>query len=666
MNKYLTYKNFNKNIIYFFISVTYLYFTKNLPVFYYGFAAHDDSWFVNAFLTIKSGSWFGKYNQMTLIKGPLFSLFLWIVHISSFSYSFCLALLKIFSIFYLTKVFSKILENIYYEIIFFAVLLFFSYEFSHRIIRDDFNVIFLTIIFAFLAQTIFTNNYNNLRLLIIGILVGCFTLIREDGATSIYPIIIIFILLLFFKLKKIKFIILTCIWIVIGISLPINFYKLINLFKYGDFVGVELKEKSYNDAIFSIYRIRVEPAHWRISPSNENLNAAYKVSPTLRNIKLNEGWKIHSKLFCPENWQNLYNGELPWCGNHFIWALRDAVADAGFYKDPKTARKFYRDVSDEINLACRKKIIPCANQFLSVFPNYEIFDFNRFINISLKSFYNHPLKTPLIGKEGALSEIENSKKELSKNKKIDQRTLFVTEQLNILDYYLSPTEQPEKKFFISGWYFDLNNPENWFELKFFDKKNGGSFSFIPAKLESPDVKKYFNNSKASKVRFSEIFNIPCETLKECDIFLNNYKIDNLNLGLTNNLYIDKIVSSEIDIQYKKKYNNFLKNSKTSLIFFNTISNFYNYFAIYFFIIGLAISFFYIFNNFKNKLFDDKTIIIIVLISFIFFRSLFLLLIDYYYGGVINSLYTKTLVFSLTLNSLISFFYFLNFLKKKIL
>ena len=65
-----------------------------------------------------------------------------------------------------------------------------------------------------------------------------------------------------------------------------NLYKLINFFKYGDFVGVELREKNYNNAIFSIYSIRVEPAQWRISPSNENLNAAYKVSPTLRNIKL--------------------------------------------------------------------------------------------------------------------------------------------------------------------------------------------------------------------------------------------------------------------------------------------------------------------------------------------------------------------------------------------
>ena len=107
---------------------------------------------------------------------------------------------------------------------------------------------FLIIIFAFLAQTLFTNNFNNLRLLILGTLLGCFTLIREDGATLIFPIIIIFISLLFFKIKKFKFIILTCIWIILGISLPVNLYKLINFFKYGDFVGVELREKNYNNA----------------------------------------------------------------------------------------------------------------------------------------------------------------------------------------------------------------------------------------------------------------------------------------------------------------------------------------------------------------------------------------------------------------------------------
>jgi hypothetical protein len=446
----------------------------------------------------------------------------------------------------------------------------------------------------------------------------------------------------------------------------VNLYKLINFFKYGDFVGVELREKNYNNAIFSIYSIRVEPAQWRISPSNENLNAAYKVSPTLRNIKLNEGWKIHTKPFCPENWQNIYSGELPWCGSHFIWALRHAAADAGFYKNPKTARKFYKDVSDEINSACKKKIIPCANHFLSAFPNYESFDFDKFKNISLKSFYNHPLKFPLTSREGALIEVENSTKELLKNKRNDQRTLFETKQLNMLDYYLSPTEQATKEIFISGWYFNLNNPKEWFILKFVDKKNGGTFFFEPVKLESPDVKIHFNNPNASKVRFSQIFNIPCETINECDIFLNNYKVDNLQRGSINNLFIDTITTEGIDAQNKKMYNNSLKKNKKSIVFFKTISNFYNYFAMYFFIIGVAISFFYIFIHVKNKLLDDKTIIIVVLISFIFFRSLFLLLTDYYYGGTINSLYSKTLVFSLTLNSLISFFYFLNFLKKKIL
>ncbi len=667
MNKYLSYKNLNKNlvnIIYFLISITYLHFATNIPIFYYVGAMHDDAWFVKSFLSIKEGGWFGGYNEMTLIKGPLFSLFLYIVHLSHFSYPFCLALFKIFSILYLTKVFSKTLKNTYYQIIFFVVLLFFSNEFSHRIIRDDFNVTFLTIIFAFLAQTLFTNNFNYLRLLNLGILVGCFTLIREDGATSVFPIIIIFISLLFFKIKNLKFIILTCIWIILGISLPVNLYKLINFFKYGDFVGVELREKNYNNAIFSIYSIRVEPAQWKISPSNENLNAAYKVSPTLRNIKLNEGWKIHAKPFCPENWQNIYSGELPWCGSHFIWALRHAAADAGFYKNPKTARKFYKDVSDEINSACKKKIIPCANHFLSAFPNYESFDFDKFKNISLKSFYNHPLKFPLTSKEGALIEVENSTKELLKNKRNDQRTLFETKQLNMLDYYQSPTEQARKEIFISGWYFNLNNPKEWFILKFVDKKNGGTFFFEPVKLESPDVKIHFNNPNASKVRFSQIFNIPCETINECDIFLNNYKVDNLQRGSINNLFIDTITTEGIDAQNKKMYNNSLKKNKKSIVFFKTISNFYNYFAMYFFIIGVAISFFYIFIHVKNKLLDDKTIIIVVLISFIFFRSLFLLLTDYYYGGAINSLYSKTLVFSLTLNSLISFFYFLNFLKKK--
>jgi hypothetical protein len=42
-----------------------------------------------------------------------------------------------------------------------------------------------------------------------------------------------------------------------------------------------------------------------------------------------------------------------------MWALRDAVADAGEYKAPQAAIAFYRDMAAEINLACREERLTC-------------------------------------------------------------------------------------------------------------------------------------------------------------------------------------------------------------------------------------------------------------------------------------------------------------------
>ena len=81
---------------------------------------------------------------------------------------------------------------------------------------------------------------------------------------------------------------------------------------------------------------------------------AYEVSPTFAQLK------PQFEALPGRNWTNPTFDTLgireygPW----FMWALRNMTANAGYYRDPATARHFYRTVAGEINRACDEGRIP--------------------------------------------------------------------------------------------------------------------------------------------------------------------------------------------------------------------------------------------------------------------------------------------------------------------
>ena len=54
--------------------VGYLALRMHLPIAL-GYAPHDDTYFINAAQNLISGTWFGSYSHMTLIKGPAYTFF---------------------------------------------------------------------------------------------------------------------------------------------------------------------------------------------------------------------------------------------------------------------------------------------------------------------------------------------------------------------------------------------------------------------------------------------------------------------------------------------------------------------------------------------------------------------------------------------------------------
>ena len=88
------------------------------------------------------------------------------------------------------------------------------------------------------------------------------------------------------------------------------------------------------------------------SPAFRELRPALEVSPDV-------GWRSQS---CAEGICDDY------AGGFFFWALRDAVAAAGYYESPDRAAAFYRQLTTEINAACDDGVLRCRSSLWGMVP----------------------------------------------------------------------------------------------------------------------------------------------------------------------------------------------------------------------------------------------------------------------------------------------------------
>ena len=122
---------------------------------------------------------------------------------------------------------------------------------------------------------------------------------------------------------------------------------------YGVFATVEFKAPAFLSAYGSL--CRVEHAHWRryIPVPKETREEIYRYSPAFAELRpflegaIGDGWTVPSA--------SLPGGEdiaKEMAGGWFMWALRDAVAAAGYCQNGKSAMDFYSRLAREVNRAC--------------------------------------------------------------------------------------------------------------------------------------------------------------------------------------------------------------------------------------------------------------------------------------------------------------------------
>jgi hypothetical protein len=344
------------------------------------FANYDDALQFNLAQNITSGHWLGKYNELTLAKEPAYPIWLAAMHSLDIPLWFAQISLYAFACLALAFAVRSLFRNRWLLPVVYAILLF-SPILSIRVYRD---AIAPSLLILILAWTI-----GVLALLLnktypVGIRKRDFCIYTAFGAAAlpawwylredsfwIVPFLVVFYLAaiigiirgekdkvkaLLYKKGRIQLLVLLVPIVMLNVTGVV--LATINWHSYGRFVVNDYTSPEFEAAYGSLTRIH-DPNWQPTVPVSESMRQdAYKVSPLFAKLKpcLDNNGKGKCEGFKLMHIQ-INNDDYE--GGWFFWSLRGAVREAGYYKNPDSAKKYYTQLAKQINGACERKVITC-------------------------------------------------------------------------------------------------------------------------------------------------------------------------------------------------------------------------------------------------------------------------------------------------------------------
>ncbi len=337
---------------------------------------HDDLLFVSQAHNLLSGNWLGDYNQLTLIKGQFYPIFI------ALGYYLGIPLLLFQQLLYglaaavVAWAVAPLVRNRWLLLLIFLVLLFnpFSYNYPAvgRVLRLG---IYAPLGMLVLATTIglLVRSHHSLRHIAgwavgSGVCLAAFWNTREESIW-IVPSLLILYIPLFWSLRRYRWpyalgrllIFLLPFIILVGVNNGIV-YK--NNQAYGVPARIELDTPEFKSAYGGLLRIKTEDWLQFFPVTSSARQQAYEVSPAFRELEPFLDGPVGKR------WMDLCVCEdLP--AAFFIWAFRDSVAAAGYYKDGPATLEFYRRMGEEIDRACNDETLDCRPRITSLVPAWH-------------------------------------------------------------------------------------------------------------------------------------------------------------------------------------------------------------------------------------------------------------------------------------------------------
>ena len=359
------------------LSIIQIYLVSVQPINKLVDNAYDDALMIEQADSILKGKWLGEYNCLTLIKGPVTPLFMAVANVLNIPFLIAQDIFYIIACVLLISILGKLIKNDIVKVIIFGLLIFNPIIFSTELCRTYRDGIYTALIIYMITFTfgIYFNRKEKISKIIwyyigLGFALGLIYLCREE-TIWILPYLVVSIVITIISIikekeieNKIKRILLYVIPILI-VSLMTILVMIMNYKYYGVFQLNQYWGKEFKEAYGAFTRIIPEQKIKKVPVTSDMLEKAYKISPKCKELK---------EYFDKEtvNWAKCGDGSLKEIqGGYFHWALIRAVESKGYYKDAKTANKFYQELADEINKACDEGKVNCLK-------NKRVSNVNRF------------------------------------------------------------------------------------------------------------------------------------------------------------------------------------------------------------------------------------------------------------------------------------------------
>ncbi len=363
-----------------------LWMRAAFPIHAIADAGFDDGLFLAMARNLGSGHWFGPFDKLTLAKGPFypaFILFAFALHIPlkiAEHGAYLLASLVVCRVVQRStphRPQATLIGTVLFCLLCFNPVLWNSE--LQRVIREGLYIsLTLASIGVAVAISVPAPGTTIRRTVVLGcglgLLGGAFWLTREEGIWLAPSLLSIGALGLFGRRRRWRETLIGLLpWAgaALAMMLVISTTATTNWLAYGVFETNEFKSDAFRRAYGAIARI--EPDDWQryiVFPADARARA-YAVSAAARELRptldgpVGEAWRQGP---CAQFHIS------PCTGTHagwFMWALRDAVAQAGHYTTAPGAAAFYNELATELNRACDEGQLPCLPPRATLMPPFR-------------------------------------------------------------------------------------------------------------------------------------------------------------------------------------------------------------------------------------------------------------------------------------------------------
>ncbi|MDQ5979859.1 MAG: hypothetical protein QG602_2834, partial [Verrucomicrobiota bacterium] len=356
------------------MTVAKLWLSRGQGVFAIGGAGHDDRLFIELAQHLVRGEWLGPYNELTLAKGPFYSLFIAAAFITGLPLFLAQHLFYAAACGAFVRALRPAIASAGARCAIYALLLWnpMTYD-THsmgRVLRQQVYSPLGLMIFAGLIA-LYLRRSDVIRkqwpwAVLAGAAAGCFYLTREEALWFAPSVALLGGACLFGAWRLSRGAVLrtgAMFALALGVAAaPVYLVCAQNKRHYDWFGTCEFRAAEFRDAYGAMLRVQVGPELPFVPVTREARVAMAAASPRFALLQkqfeeggLAQGWAGASEFFT-----KLPAAEGQIGGGWLIWAVREAVAKSGNAGNAQQAIIFYRELARELNRAADEGHLPAG------------------------------------------------------------------------------------------------------------------------------------------------------------------------------------------------------------------------------------------------------------------------------------------------------------------